>query len=284
MKYFLLTIACVLLTVSAPSAQTKRNTPAKPKVDLAKKIADATPAALPQGPRTGKPRSDAQDENLRGKVKSVIEYSQEPGGARVIDHEKYFDEDGYLIREIEYDEAYPSSVTVWGFVDGVRVSKTNEIEYAKGEKPPPRGQELLEMPIPDPMYANVPSDPRFDSRYTYKYDDQGRQIELRNFQSNGQPGTVHVFLYSGNARDQRDYESDGTELSHTQYMLDTNGNTVEERMFGSSESDIVPDLYSHQLDSQGNWIVEKVSEKSTVRGKSILKPRWTTYRTITYYP
>ena len=68
MKILLILTSIAVVFVSTVTAQ-------KPKVDIAKKIAAATPAALPQAPKGSRPRSDAQYANLRGKVKSIAEYT-----------------------------------------------------------------------------------------------------------------------------------------------------------------------------------------------------------------
>src|SRR3954454_7877754 len=73
----------------------------KPKVDLAKKISEATPQSLPQSPRGDREKTDADDNNLKGKVKSVVQYSLGKKGDREIESEEYYNEGGDLVREVD---------------------------------------------------------------------------------------------------------------------------------------------------------------------------------------
>jgi hypothetical protein len=283
MKNLILLLTCIALAATSLVAQTKRRPQAKPKVDLAKKITDATPAALPQGPRTGKTISDASDLNLKGKVKVVTEYSLESNGTREIVSEKYFDEKGFLTKDINYEDGYPSSVTVWGWIDGERVLKSNDIEYAEGEKPPARNLIITEAYVPSAKYADKIDD-RYDVKYLYKFDDVGRLVEKTQLRNTGETWGRTTYSYTGDRKEERYFGRGGNEWSHTTYVLDKNGETVERWDHG--ENDKVVDNYTYRrtLDAQGNWIAEKTFEKKTVRGKTVQKLLWTSYRTITYYP
>jgi hypothetical protein len=256
----------------------------KPKVDFAGKIAAATPQSLPQESTAKKPKSDAQDANLKGKIKSIIEYSQDPGKVRVISGEEYYDEHGDLIREVGYDDGYPTSVAVWGYIDGERVIKAGGVEYTTGERPAPKRTEIVMRAEDNALHPEAPRDNRYSTKYKYIYDVQGRLTEKAIYQNNGDIWLHTTYSYKGNQREQRDYDARGNEMSRTVYVLDKNGDTAEEWMFGADENDVTKEFYTHVLDSKGNWIEEKVSERKKARGKTVTKPLWTTYRTITYYP
>jgi hypothetical protein len=265
-------------------AQTKRRPQPKPKVDLAKKIAHATPAELPQGPRTEKAISDARDLNLKGKVKSVVEYSFGPRGAREVESEKYFDEHGFLVKAIDYMEGYPDTVTVWGWVDGARVLRSNDVEYTDGEKPPTRNLYIKSINVPSPEYGNTSADERFEVRYLYSYDDAGRLTEERRFSNRGEPLGLTTYSYNGDRRDERYFGKDGSEWSHSADVIDKNGDTLTSWSFDDKGKAVDVYIYQHTLDPQGNWTAKRAYEKKTVRGKPVQKLVWTTYRTITYYP
>jgi YD repeat-containing protein len=278
MKKLLLLLVCLFLLASLSPAQQQ------PKVNFTQKIAEATPPHLPQTPVAKKLKSDAQDDNLKEKVKSIVEYSQDPGKARELSREAYYNQDGYLLKSVSYEEAYPSGVTVWGYIDGNRVTKSVRIEYAEGERPKSQIFSFTARAEDNALRPNAPRDLRYTIKHTYTYDDQGRLAEEDSYQNNGELWLRTTYTYNSNQREQRDYDARGNEMSRTVYILDKNGDTAEEWMFGADENDITKQFYTHVLDSKGNWIEEKVSERKKARGKTVTKLLWTTYRTITYYP
>jgi hypothetical protein len=275
----MLVIVVGVLLLSSVSFSQKR-----PKADLAKKIAEATPAMLPQGPVSAWPISDAAADNLKAKVKSVINYSRGPGKTRVVEGEEYYNESGNLIKSVSFDEGYPISVTVWGYVDGKRSSKTGEIRYAKGERPAAKTFELVARAEDNAMRPNDPRDRRFSIRHGYTFDDKKRIIEKRSYQNNGELWLRSTYSYSGDQKEVRDYDARGNEMSRTVYIIDENGDVSEERMFGADDNDVTKHLFKRELDGHGNWVVEKAFEPGKAGGKPAMRLLWTTYRAITYYP
>ena len=266
-----------LFSISAYSQKTG-------KVDLAQKIRDATPAALPQTPVVEKLRSDAQDENLKGKVKSVIEDTLQAGKTkRERSSERYFNETGNLLREISYEDGYPTLVTVWGYIDGKRVSKAGYVEYAEGERPPSDDIVAVMDEEQEAINPNTPRDSRYGSQFTYKYDEKGRLIEKWTYQNNGEVWSHTKYVYTKNQREVSSYGRDGSRWTQGFEVLDKDGNIIEQ--FSMSDGKIEDNtIYTYQFDAQGNWIVEKAFEKKKVKGKIVRTPLWTNYRTITYYP
>src|SRR4051812_33726568 len=98
------------------------------KVDIARKIAESTPDALPQSPVAAKLKSDAADKNLKGKVKSVVEYTEQPvGSGRKFFAQEYYNESGNLIKSVDFaPDGFPRSVLVWGYLDGNRVNLSKD--------------------------------------------------------------------------------------------------------------------------------------------------------------
>ncbi len=118
MRYRTLLIICLPVLFSIGASGQKAV-----KVDFDRKIADAMPAELPQSPTEKRASTDARDAGVKGKVKSVthyVDHTREPG--RAVHEQTYYDRYGNLLRTIIYDEGYPDSVVVWGFVDGMRVT------------------------------------------------------------------------------------------------------------------------------------------------------------------
>jgi len=274
MKKLIPIIVCAFVLVSFATAQRK------PKVDLAKKIADATPSALPQTPTHDRPRTDAQDENLKGKVKSLVEYEKGASPAtRKVSKEEYFDESGFFVRDVEYLSYYPEEVTVWGYIGGARVSKSNIVAYAEGERP------TMDLDTGAVVVGDAsPGDERYTIKHVYKYDEQGRLIEHWYYRNNGAVSSHETYRYEGSRRTQIDYGYDGAEWGRTIDVLDGKGNVVEWYRVGPNNK--IEDKYinSYQFDSTGNWVVKKTSRETLVRGKKILKPFAPSYRAIKYYP
>lgn len=256
-----------------------------PKVDFAKKIQEATPQALPQEPVAKKLKSDAQDKNLKGKVKSIIEYTQESGKTvREIYSEEYYNENGNLVKEISYDEGYPSSVTLWGYIDGNRVNTSNFITYTKKERPPSDRISITVSAEDNAINPDAPRDKRYKIKHAYKYNEQGQLIEDWQYQSNGEVWTHQVYSYKGNQREELDYDQRGSEMSQTIEILDKDGNVIERDLMDADGKIGDKEINTHEFDKEGNWIVKKTFEEKKVKGKMVRKLLWTSFRTITYYP
>lgn len=280
-------VFAVVLVV--PSASQRKAAPrTKPKVDLAKKIAGATPEPLPQSPTDGRLQTDAKDVNLKGKVKSVVEHNLDNRDAkpvRKLYKEDYYNESGNVVTSVDYDDGYPSTVTAFGYVDGMRVSRSGDVVYAPGEKPPPKYQTITVRVEDNLRNPDAPKDSRYSIRHIYKYDAQDRLIEEQTLANNGEIVSRKTYTFEGDDRRvERDYGFDGNEWSKTLEILDPKGNVVELRMYDDKDKVSDIQINTYEFDLQGNWIVQKTVEKKTVRGKTVLKPLWTSYRTITYYP
>jgi len=289
MKYVFLVFACIAVFGLAVSAQTAG------KVDLAKKIAEATPPELPQSPVDNRKGNDARDGGLNWKVKSVIEYTvdaRDRKPVRKLYKESYYNEAGNLTKTIEYLNGYPERVTVFGYVDGMRVSRMGEVEYAEGERVLPKGMVLATGTMPDAeensKTPKVPGDERYQTRYEYEYGAMGYPIEVRSYQNNGELTFRTTYTYEGTepakSRLELDFGSDGKEWSRTAEILFPSGDVKERDMYDAENKISETEIHQPTLDIRGNRIIDKTFEPKTVRGKKVLKPLWTSYRTITYYP
>lgn len=274
-------IGLLLLTLFSIFSYGQKST----KVDFAKKIEEATPKSLPQEPVAKKIKSDAQDKNLKGKVKSLIEYTQESGNkTREIYSEEYYDESGNLVKEISYDEGYPSSVTLWGYIDGNRVSKSGFISYTEKERPPSGRMTISVSAEDNAMNPNAPRDTRYSIKHIYKYNEQGQLAEDWQYQNNGEVWIRTVYNFKGNQREKLNYDQKGEEMSQTIEILDKDGNVIEIHMLDENGKIADKQIQTHEFDKEGNWIVEKTFEENKVKGKIAKKLLWTSYRTISYYP
>lgn len=263
---------------------------------VAAKTEQAAPETLPQAPRTAKARTDAEDAGLKGKVKSVLEDKEEPKVKREHFSEKYFDEAGYLVKELEFQEGYPEVVTVWGYIDNKRVSSESYIYFDEDQRPPLRVKVMTIMETPPDIPASISSagppdigiaaptaKPLYAWRFEYKYDEQKRLIEESTYEGDGTLFDRYVFKYLPGRIDKISYDFDGTETSYNVNILDKDGSIIEEYLL---DKKLPADrrVHKYEFDAQGNWTVRKTYQKKTVKGKPVLNLLSTSYRAITYYP
>lgn len=249
-------------------------------------IAENTPKELPQTPAVARPLTDARENNLKGKVKTVIEESQDsPKAAREFYSEDDYDESGNLIKQISFFEGYPDEVTAWGWIDGARVSRGESIEYALDEGPNENGvKRIIGIAAGDNNAAPKKRDERFGSRYEYKYDDKNRVIEKKTFSNDGDLSFSQTISYAQNRRDTTTRGSNGEFRIRFVETLDASGNVIEEQYFDEkNKADEEPTVYRYELDARGNWTVQKSFERKTVKGKKVLTPQSVHFRKITYY-
>lgn len=271
MKKLSLLLVCIVGLATANVIAQKA-----PKVDFAKKIADATPESLPQSPvESGRPSTDAKDDGLKGNVKSVLSYFLDGPKKKTPDSEAYYDEAGNETKHVSYDEGYPVVVIVYGYVDGMRVLRSGDITYAEGERP-----ESTTIIVNMAPAGGSKADPRYKTRIARKYDDQNRLIEVVRMNNGGQIWQREAFSYKDNQRTEVTVDRLGQEFSYTVDTLDSHGNPIES-VSGREDPYKIVNKYSY--DAQGNWTSKAVYEEVTVRGRKTLKHRWTTVRTITYY-
>lgn len=224
--------------------------------EAAEKIRQATPAALPQTPVVKKAKSDATDEGLKGRVKSVSVSVEETGKSR-IRTEQYYDNVGNLTKRIYYDyQGNPSDVTVYGFLDGKRVFETVSIRYDYDPPPPKSPPGSRSEPIP-------PADERYDYSSEYKYDDSGKLIEQITYSNTGKVLSRVVYTHEGNKRERTTLDSKGQISSVTKEIADSKDNLVE--VIYPARGSYGESIYSYKhekFDSHGNWTRRTVTGKA----------------------
>lgn len=257
------------------------------KAIIAKKIADATPKPLPQSPVAKKLKSDAEDDNLKGKVKTVVEEDEDLSGTwntqgRHISSITDFNESGNRIKRMFYDsKALPFEITVYGYINGKRVSNYETIE--SDDNPI-----ISEVGVgEDTKVQKRKPDPRYKFSFEYKYAN-GKLIEEKWIFSDGSPWLTYIYNYKGNQREDLVYDEDGKLNQKYIYVLDDKGNEVERTDFDAFKNPpVVKNKYSYKYDSfdeKGNWTKRTIFELVIENGKQISKPSSVDYRTITYYP
>lgn len=246
-------------------------------------IDENTPEALPQVPAIRRKRSDAEDNNLKGSVKSV---SQEREHLRVgstrspreKDFDEYFDEGGNLIKRIEYSHTngLPREITVYGYVAGHRVSRNRFITFESS----PGGILIEESPV-----LAKRRDRRYDTRYGHKYAPGGDLLEYTVFDNSGRIWTRTVCRYLLSKKDCSLYDQQGKVSRRWSDQTDKGGNTIVSIHPNSPDKDWTSKYVFNyeEFDEAGNWTRRTVS---LIRGFSgIESEQWATveYRRITYY-
>lgn len=246
----------------------------------------STPAALPQEPIVPKERTDAEDEGLKGKVKSITGESQDLSGTGDFDgrHRSYIDDydtSGMLVREVSFDSrGNPSDITIYGYLNNLRVSKIGSIR--NDYDPPP--------PMPSPTSSgkaeqNTP-DLRINYSYRYKYLN-GTRTEMQMYYNDGRPGMRYTYTLNGDTLEKLAFDDQGKLNQKYVYKLDKRGNQIEdfridltsERYFGDKRF-----VYTYDsFDKMRNWTRRTATRILVANGKEIIKPAFIHFRTITYF-
>lgn len=248
------------------------------EAELKRQAQAIEPKPLPQSPISSTLKSDVVNENLKSKVKKIVEEIEsvsETGQSekRRIFSVIFYDEKGNRTRSEGYgDSKFPTEVTVYGFIDGERVSKTGAIKFEFA--PPP--------PASSTNNPKTPPDLRYDTKYTYKYEN-GKLIEQEFFTNTNQAGSHVYYSYKKDYLEESIYANNKINRKYVS-KLDENGNEVEEIGFDVSKGTPYSDRtyrYIYKYDSIGNWI-----ERTTLRdkkGDGNFVPVNTTFRSIVYF-
>jgi hypothetical protein len=249
---------------------------------LKAEAARAEPSPLPQEPVAKRHGTDARDEGLHGRVKTVFTESEDLSGTWSVQTRKpnsmeYYSERGDRTKRDFYDyKGNLSDVTAYGYLDGARVSLTNRISHEYN--PPPM------MISSSPSEAKPKYDPRYSNKFDFKYDDQKRLIEKTWINNDGKLWLRYVYKYSGNQREGLVYSANGSLNQRYVSVLDDKGNEIEQTSYEvGGEKVRAKYSYSYEFDAKGNWTKRTTSKWVTKDGRSYYEPQNVYYRTITYY-
>ena len=256
------------------------------EADMSRRVSEdakkAEPAPLPQEPVSQRAGTDASDDGMHGPVKSVLEESQDLSGTWSVQTRKHdsfveYNEKGNRLRREGYDyKGNLYDITVYGYVDGARVSTSKTI--TKEYNPPPMAVAAT------PGNAAKKSDPRYQTRYEFKYDEQKRLIEHRLLHSNRELFLRYVYNYKDNQLEELVYSEDGALNQRYLFTLDPKGNEIDRTSFDVRDN--LPSAtysYTYEFDSHGNWTKRTVSKQVTGDGQRQMEPQSVDFRTITYW-
>ena len=230
---------------------------------------------------------DREDGRLQGRVKSVVaedaKLSNESGrwieGKRLPSSTETFDEKGNLIRQVFNHANGSVHFTIkYEFIDG---DKTSTIKFEDDGSGPP-----APASSPSNQVSSRPGDPRYDTKYKYKYDSQGNRVEEARYRSNGALSNTDVskFDSKGNRVEWARHTVDGKLNFRKTVVYNDSGQESEVTYFRADGS--ISEKYSYtdyELDSKGNWIKRVASKWVTKNDKSYFEPYQVTYRKTTYY-
>ena len=258
--------------------------------DTQKKLQDATPGPLPQTPVVKRPRTDAEEEFLKGRVKSVFETNEYLDGTGSVSgihdsDEMHFDENGNLLKRVFFDyRGNPSNVTVFGFIDGKRVSKRGDeinYDYNPPLMVPPGG-----LGPPSASGTKKPADSRYSESVEYKYDSKGRLIERVTLGNRGEFDRKEVFTYDGSKVSELTTDEDGKVSFKILRVYDDKSNLIEQTYFSTNPGYRDDEKYTYTyltFDSHGNWTKREERVKVAQYGGGTKDLHSFEYRTILYY-
>jgi hypothetical protein len=213
--------------------------------------------------------SDRTLAGLRGNVKTVETSSQETDarGKPAYPVEKQstdeYDEEGNLVKSTYHVSRGRS---IYFKLDGNRVSKYEQFgpELTVQTVVTPAG--TSETPGPE----HKQGDPRYEHKFTYKYDRSGRITEIDDHKNDGSLWQTRKFTYDEAGRLASETVIEKGRPSHGDiYKYDGDGTVIERGsvfFLFSGEKEVTPFQYSKiKLDSKGNWTERTVSQ--SVEGK-----------------
>lgn len=246
--------------------------------EITEEALKAGPGPLPQTPQAPRAGSDAADEGLRGPVKSVRTELQYLSKTPVTESVRgssltTYNKSGNKLRTESYDfKNNLDRIEVYGYLDGSRVSAS---KFIQREYSLPVGTTRL--------FSNKKSDPRYQHRFEFKYDEKKRLTEVTRFLSNGEILERSVYKYEGNQKEKVVYSENGSLVRRDLYILDDKGNEIENTGFSRDGSVYAKRSYTYEFDSNGNWIKRTSSGNVVSDRRPPLEPPSVLLRTITYY-
>ena len=248
-----------------------------------RRIAAAMPSPLPQEAAARKLKSDAEDEGLRGRVKTIFVEVQDLSGTWTVQQRRpsqfvSYNEAGNVTQKAGYDyKGNLFQIRAYGYVDGERASNDKTIE---NEYDPP-----AMIVASREGESKMKNDPRYSFQYKYRYDGGGRLAEVAWYGNSGKLWLRYVYNYkNSNELEELVYRADGTLNQKYVTRLDAQGNKIEESSFNTKTGAVDNRYaYAYEFDRHGNWIKQTTSKWGTKDGKTQFLPYSITYRTITYY-
>jgi hypothetical protein len=203
-----------------------------------------------------KKMSDAEFDGLRGKVKKVLTYDSDievKNGKivktpRKLEFAAEYDEIGNMTQSVLYALGDKRS---FSFIDGEKTSKTERIEV-------PGLQVFTGVAVGTQSSNPVVRDPRFNDRYKYEFDAQGRITEERRYGNDGKLHSHWNYKYDdkGHLVEESTFHGGSMRDEKTISKFDAAGNVVERQFIGRTPDDSLTThrFSGYKFDPKGNWI------------------------------
>lgn len=259
------TFLVILSAALSVAAQKQSPTPAAAKLP-----------SLPQSPVAPRVGNDLTDSGLKGNVKYLLSESGPitPGSKiRVKNTETFYNKIGNITRRVNYatedppgtfkKPSYILRTEVFGYLDGHRVSISDRIwAYLEDKK----------------------ADKRYETRYVYEYDENGKVKQETRFDSLGQKTDSFVFTKDGDRS-----ETIWIQPLHNTKLIATtfeNGRIVKVSYgkTGMLADRIETELVVEERDGHGNWTrIRQTLKMFDEHGKLVENATYFDHHTITYY-
>ena len=244
--------------------------------------------------------SDTKLMGLKGQVKSLVSTSNPIRGyAGWVLKVKTRNQDTYLFnREGEITEsiheAGSNTKYVYSKIDGYKTFKMIELESPENDRPRFTIMGSKEESI-EPNEKLTEPDKRFDFKYVYETDNNGRIISERQYRNNGKLFRKRTYEYNNAGVLTKENEEDTIATMTYSFTYDDKGNVVEvniTRDIKGSGSDSKERITYTDLkfDSVGNWTERKITRYIKTDPMPQYKMPAETYtlvsveyRTLTYY-
>ncbi|MEZ5424305.1 MAG: hypothetical protein R2682_14590 [Pyrinomonadaceae bacterium] len=220
--------------------------------------------------------SDKDMNGVKGPVRSMREEYQtvrvletkgkKPDYSRKTFQEVDFDESG-RITTIRYTSG---SVLVFDIVDGFKAFHSIEKDTEKAKPPSVKTMRGQAEPL-DKEEKLTPPDPRYQIRYVYEYDKNGRIKTEKEYGNTGELFRTRSFEYDDNGNVSKMREETSGAIEKHKYKYDKNGLLVEdlsERNIKGPGSDSTDrSVYSdYKVDDHGNWVERRKTYHSEIQG------------------
>ena len=240
-----------------------------PELVEAQKIKEDTPPALPQTPPANRPKAVNSTKDTVARILSEKQTVNADGsmGLRKKMREIEFDRDGESLKSIDYEiDWHPPVVTVFGYLDGMRVSRTSSRDFYIGRGDP-----------------GAKRDERYSTREETAFDEKGRVTEIVIILNDGMILWRDEFKYGTNTIETISHGSEKY-TARTITTLDASGEAISYDLVSAQGVVKGHGTYSkHVFDAQGNWTTRLHTSYLVKDGKPGPATSEFQYRTITYW-
>lgn len=252
----------------------------------AAQLAKVTPSPLPQSPVVSRIGSDAKDDGLKGRVKTLLEEMEyldktEYPAERHKSREQQFGNDGNLVKATFYDyRGNPSFIVVYGYLDSKRVSKAGP-SIRHSYDPPPL------MAPPGTSKPEPKGDDRYTSAWEYKYDKAGHIIEELRYNNAGLANYRTSYEYGDKTEKRMSCNVPCSGSAFRNFSsLDADGRVIKlesDNPQTMMDPDSVTTFRYLEFDSAGNWTKREATGTRSISRDGTKPIHYIEYRTFTYF-